>query len=162
MVRRMVCFGRQRTIDSSSLGRYPWPMEHPAKPKLLFSGNPQIAKGDGPMAVQSYLDAMPGWKSKIGHRIDQIAAQVYPEARKAVRWNTPLYGKEDGWIFSMYCYKNYVQLSFFRGVDLVPVPPGSSKVEGVRYFNIHEDDAFDEIRIAGWISQAVKQPGVKL
>lgn len=137
-------------------------MERHDQPRLLSSGNPQIAKGDGNLPVQAYLDAMPGWKRKIGHRLDQIMAQVYPDARKAVRWNTPLYGKADGWFFAIYCYRKYVQLTFFRGVDLVPVPPGSSRVEGVRYVNIHEDDALDEVLIADWISQAAKLPGVKL
>jgi len=137
-------------------------MEHDEHRKLLSSGNPQIAKGNGDVPVQAYLNAMPGWKSKIGHRIDQIVSQVYPDVRKAVRWNTPLYGKEDGWIFSIYCYKEYVQLTFFRGVDLVPVPPVGSKVEGVRYFNIREVDVLDEELIAVWISQATKLPGVEL
>jgi hypothetical protein len=61
----------------------------------------------------------------------------------------------------MYCYKTYVQLSFFRGVDLVPVPPGRSKVDGVRYFRINEEDVLDERLIAEWISQAAKLPGAK-
>ena len=151
----------KRTVDTGRLAPYLWPVEQQYPPKLLSSGNPQIAKGDGDMPVQIYLDAMPGWKSRIGHQLDRIVAEVYPGARKAVRWNTPLYGKEDGWFFSMYCYKTYVQLSFFRGVDLVPVPPGRSKVDGVRYFKIHENDALDERLIAGWISQAAKLPGVK-
>jgi hypothetical protein len=150
-----------RTVDTGSLAPYHWSVEQHYPPKLLSSGNPQIAKGNGDMPVQSYLDAMPGWKSRIGHQLDRIVAQVYPDVRKAVRWNTPLYGKEDGWFFSMYCYKTYVQLSFFRGVDLVPVPPGRSKVDGVRYFRIKEEDVLDERPIAEWISQAAKLPGAK-
>ena len=94
----------ERTVDTTRLAPYLWSVEQQYPPKLLSSGNPQIAKGDGDMPVQSYLDAMPGWKSRIGHQLDRIVAQVYPGARKAVRWNTPLYGKEDGWFFSMYCY----------------------------------------------------------
>jgi hypothetical protein len=139
----------KRTVDPGVLAPYLWPVEQHCPPKQLSSGNPQIGKGDGDMPVQSYLDAMPGWKSRIGHQLDRIVAQVYPDVRKAVRWNTPLYGKEDGWFFSICCCKTFVQLSFFRGVDLVPVPPGRSKVEGVRYFKIHENDALDENLIAG-------------
>jgi hypothetical protein len=150
-----------RTVDTGSLAPYHWSVEQHYPPKLLSSGNPQIAKGNGDMPVQSYLDAMPGWKSRIGHQLDRIVAQVYPDVRKAVRWNTPLYGKEDGWFFSIYCYKTFVQLSFFRGVDLVPVPPGRSKVDGVRYFRINEEDVLDERLIAEWISQAAKLPGAK-
>jgi hypothetical protein len=151
----------KRTVDTGSPAAYHWSVEQHYPPKLLSSGNPQIAKGNGDMPVQSYLDAMPGWKSRIGHQLDRIVAQVCPDVRKAVRWNTPLYGKEDGWFFSIYCYKTFVQLSFFRGVDLVPVPPGRSKVDGVRYFRINEEDVLDERLIAEWISQAAKLPGAK-
>ncbi|MFN4156183.1 MAG: DUF1801 domain-containing protein [Paracoccaceae bacterium] len=152
----------ERMLDRSNFRQYPWIMEHEDRPRLLSSGNPQIAKGDGDMPVQAYLDAMPGWKATIGRRLDQIVARVYPDARKAVRWNTPLYGKEDGWFFSIYCYRKYVQVTFFRGIDLVPVPPGRSKVEGVRYFDIHEDVSWNETLMTEWISQAIKLPGVKL
>ena len=38
--------------------------------KLLSGGNPQIAKADGDAPVQAYIAAMPGWKSKIGKRLD--------------------------------------------------------------------------------------------
>jgi hypothetical protein len=58
--------------------------------------------------------------------------------------------------------QKYVQLTFLRGADLDPVPPGESKVEGVRYFKIYEDDAWDAEMIANWIAQATKLPGVKL
>ena len=132
------------------------------KPKLLSSGNPQIPKGDGDAPVQAYIAAMPGWKSDIGRRVDAIFERVFPEVVKAVKWNTPFYGKEDGWIFSMYCYKRYVQLAFLRGTDLSPVPPGSSKTEGTRYLNIHEEDELDEDQIASWVKQASQLPGVKL
>lgn len=137
-------------------------MQDPAKPDLLSSGNPRIAKGDGDAPVQAYLDAMPGWKSAVGRRLDQLVMRSLPDVRKAVRWNTPLYGKADGWFLSIYCYKAYVQLTFFRGEDLVPMPPKESKVEGVRYFNIHESDAWDEPMMADWMAQAIKLPGVKL
>lgn len=133
-----------------------------AKPKLLSSGNPQIPKGDGDEAVQAYIAAMPGWKRDIGRRLNKIVERVYPEASRAVRWNTPLYGKDDGWFFSMYCYKRYVQLTFMRGTSLSPVPPGSSKTEGTRYFNIHETDKLNEALIESWVEQACRLPGVKL
>lgn len=137
-------------------------MQDSANPNLSSSGNPKIAKGDGDAPVKAYLDAMPGWKSGVGHRLDKIVVRSLPDVRKAVRWNTPLYGKDDGWFFAMFCYKKYVQLTFFRGEDLIPVPPKGSKVEGVRYFNIHESDAWDEAMMADWMAQAIKLPGVKL
>ncbi|WP_265499721.1 DUF1801 domain-containing protein [Paracoccus beibuensis] len=142
--------------------RYDRGMENQNRPRLLSSGNPQIAKGDGDAPVAAYLEAMPGWKRAIGRRLDRIAVATLPEVRKAVRWNTPLYGKEDGWFFAMYCYRDYLQLTFFRGTDLIPAPPRPSRVEGVRYLHIREDDALDETLIAEWMAQAVRLPGVAL
>lgn len=132
------------------------------EPKLLSSGNPQIPMGEGDAPVQAYIAAMPGWKRQIGRRIDAIVTRVCPDVQKAVKWNTPLYGNEDGRFFAMYCYKNYVQLTFMCGTSLTPVPPVSSKVDGTRYVNIHENDVLDEALIADWIVQASRLPGVKL
>ncbi|RCK38058.1 DUF1801 domain-containing protein [Thalassospira xiamenensis] len=132
------------------------------KAKLLSSTNPQIPKGDGNEPVQAYIAAMPDWKSDIGRRIDTLVEQVFPSVRKAVKWNTPLYGKEDGWFLAMYCYKKYVQITFMQGTSLTPMPPVTSKVEDIRYLNIHEDDQLDEAQLTDWIRQASKLPGKKL
>jgi hypothetical protein len=134
-------------------------MSDKTQPRLLSSGNPQIPKGEGDAPVQAYIAAMPGWKSDIGRRLDEIVVRVFPGVKKAVKWNTPLYGKDDGWFFAMYCYKKYIQLTFMRGTSLTPMPPGSSKMEGTRYFSIHEDEALDEAQIADWLRQAVTLPG---
>ena len=131
------------------------------RPKLLSSGNPQIAKGDGDAPVQAYIAAMPEWKSDVGRLIDDIVMRIVPDVKKAVKWNTPLYGKEDGWFLAMYCCKRYVQLTFMRGTSLDPAPPVESKIEGTRYFNIFEDDRPDEAQIANWVEQASQLPGEK-
>jgi MFS family permease len=59
------------------------------------------------------------------------------------------------------CYTKSVQLQFFRGTWLDPVPPKASKHDEVRYFDIHEDDDLDEDQLA-WIEQASKLPGEKM
>jgi hypothetical protein len=132
------------------------------KPTLLSSGNPQIQKGYGDGPVQEYIAAMPGWKSDIGQRVDEIVGKVVPTVQKAVKWNTPLYGKDDGYFMSMYCYKNFVQLAFMQGSSLQPVPPIASKVAGTRYLNIYEEDELDEAQIEDWVMQASKLPGERL
>jgi hypothetical protein len=137
-------------------------MTKKAEPELTSSGNPRIPKGDGDAPVQAYIDAMPGWKSDVGRRADAIVQRVFPAVRKAVKWNTPLYGKDDGWFLSMHCYTNHVQLAFLNGASLTPLPPKASKVEGVRYLDIREGDELDEDRIAAWIEQASGLPGAKL
>ena len=65
------------------------------KPALLAGGNPQIAKGHGDAPVQAYIAAMPGWKSDVGRRLDALIVRTVPGVRKAVKYNSPLYGAED-------------------------------------------------------------------
>ena len=112
--------------------------------------------------MQAYISAMPGWKSAIGVQINETVEKVFPDVRKQVRWNTPFYGKEDGWFLAMYCYKNYVQITFMTGSSLDPMPPKASKAEGVRYLDIHKGEALDKGRLADWVQQALKLPGQKL
>ena len=66
------------------------------EPKLLSGDNPQIPKGEGDGPVQAYIAAVPGWKQDICRRIDAIGTQQVPGVRKAVKWNSPLYGAPDG------------------------------------------------------------------
>lgn len=135
----------------------------PAKPALLSGGNPQIAKGYGDGPVQAYIAAMPGWKSDVGRRLDALIARTVPEVRKAVKWNSPLYGIEDGgWFLSLHCFTEYIKVAFFRGAALNPPPPVESKHKEVRYFHIHEDDRLDEDRFADWVKQASRLPGEKM
>ena len=130
------------------------------RPKLLSGGNPQIAKGDGDAPVQAYIAAMPGWKRAVGERLDALVHRAVPDARKAVKWNSPFYGIEGhGWFLSFHCYAKYVRLAFFRGVALKPPPPGISKLPAVRYLDIREDDALDEAQLSTWFAQAACLPG---
>ncbi|MEO0361866.1 MAG: DUF1801 domain-containing protein [Pseudomonadota bacterium] len=142
------------------------------KPKLLSGGNPQIPKGEGDGPVQAYIAAMPDWKRDVGRRIDDLVAREVPGVRKAVKWNSPFYGREDGggedgggedggWFLSFHVFTRYVKLTFFRGAALDPAPPEPSKHAEVRYFHIHEGEAFEE-RLADWVRQASRLPGEKL
>jgi len=133
-----------------------------AEPRLLAGGNPQIPKGDGDGPVQDYLAAMPEWKSALGSRLDELIVRTFPDVRKAVKWNQPFYGKEDGWFLSFRCFTKYVQLAFFRGTSLDPVPPKGSKHPEVRYLDIHEDDELDEAQFVAWVEQASALPGEKV
>jgi hypothetical protein len=60
-----------------------------------------------------------------------------------------------GWFLAFRCYTKYVQLQFFRGTSLDPVPPKASKHDEVRYFDISEDDDLDEDQLVSWTG---KQP----
>ena len=99
-----------------------------ARPPLLAGGNPQIAKADGDAPVQAYIAAMPGWKRDVGRRLDALIARTVPGVRKAVKWNSPLYGIEgQGWFLGVHCFTKYVKVAFFRGTSLRPVPPSSPR-----------------------------------
>ncbi|MFP5331651.1 MAG: DUF1801 domain-containing protein [Acidimicrobiia bacterium] len=124
-------------------------------PRLLSGGNPQIPKGEGDGPVQAYIAAMPGWKNALGRYLDDLIVRTVPTVHKAVKWNQPFYGFEgEGWFLGFRCFTKYVQLSFFRGTSLDPVPPKGSKHPEVRYFDIYEDDQLDEELLTSWIEQA--------
>ena len=126
---------------------------------LLSGGNPQIAKADGDAPVQAYISAMPGWKSDVGRRLDDLIVRTVPNVRKAVRWNSPWYGVEgEGWFLSYHVFTLYVKVTFLNGAALCPVPPGSGKDREARWADIHEGELDDE-EMARWVRQAAALPG---
>ena len=144
------------------------PGGHDAKPKkarggenaplLLSGGNPRIAKADGDAPVQAYIAAMPGWKRAIGKRLDALIVRNVPHVRKAVKWNSPMYGIEGrGFFLAFHTYTNYVKVTFFRGTSLRPAPGGGTSKEA-RWIDVHEDD-LDEAQMATWVKQAAALPG---
>lgn len=136
--------------------------EGSAPPKLLSGGNPQIPKGYDDAPVQAYIDAMPGWKHETGKKLDALIEKVVPGVAKAVKWNTPFYGMEEGsWFLSFHCFTKYIKVTFFRGTSLDPVPKGKSKHPEVRYLDIYEGK-LDEAQFTDWVRQASRLPGEKL
>jgi hypothetical protein len=139
------------------------PKAEVGQPVLLSGGNPQIAKGYGEAPVQAYIAAMPGWKSPLGARLDALITNAIPGVRKAVKWNSPLYGMEDNdWFLGIHVFTRYVKVAFFRGAALDPLPPGTSKQKEVRYLDIREDDELDETQFTAWVKQAAALPGEKM
>lgn len=129
-------------------------------PKLLSGGNPQIPKGDGDGPVEAYLEAMPGWKSPVGRRLDELVVEAVPSVRKAVRWNSPFYGVEgNGWFLSFHCFTTYVKVTFLNGSTLDPLPPEPSKDPTTRYLHIYEDGGLDEAQFTDWVRQASASTG---
>ena len=125
---------------------------------MLAGGNPQIAKAEGEVPVQAYIEAMPGWKRDVGRRLDALIVRNAPDVRKAVKWNSPFYGIEgQGWFASFHTFTNFVKVTFFQGVSLRPVPPGG-KSKDARWVDVHEGD-LDEEQLAAWVKQAAALPG---
>ena len=129
--------------------------------RLLAGGNPQVAKADGDAPVQAYIAAMPGWKRELGARLDAIISRAVPNVRKAVKWNSPLYGIEgQGWFLSFHVYTHYVKVTFFRGTSLQPVPPGGTpRSKDARWIDLREGDRLDERQFAAWVRQGAALPG---
>jgi hypothetical protein len=126
---------------------------------LLSGGNPQIAKADGDAPVQAYIAAMPGWKSAVGKRLDALIEKTLPGVRKAVKWNSPLYGADARSFFlGVHVYEKYIKVAFFRGAKLEPELPVGSKDPNTRYVHLFED-GFDEKQMASWVKQAAALPG---
>jgi len=127
---------------------------------ILKGGNPRIAKADGDAPVQAYIAKMPGWKRDIGKRLDALIMRAVPKARKAVKWNSPLYGIQgQGWFLGIHVYTHYVKVAFFNGASLKPLPPEASKSADTRYLDIREGDVLDEAQLAKWMKQAAALPG---
>ena len=132
-------------------------------PKLLSGGTPQIPKGFGDAPVQAWIAAVPGWKSAAMAKLDALVVANAPGVRKAVKWNSPLYGIEEGtWFMGVHAFDRYLKVSFFNGAALKPLPPETSKQKTVRYFHIREDEPIDEAQMADWIRQAAALPGEKM
>ena len=126
---------------------------------LLSGGNPQIPKGDGDAPGQEYIAAMPGWKSAVGKRLDELIIRAVPKVQKAVRWNSPFYGIEgQGWFLAFHVFTHYVKVTFLNGTSLEPLPPGPSKDKNTRYLDIREQ-GFDEAQFVKWVKQAAALPG---
>jgi hypothetical protein len=100
------------------------------------------------------------WKRDLGKRLDALIVRSVPGVQKAVKWNSPLYGRAgQGWFLSLHVFTRYMKVTFFRGQSLRPVPPGPSKNKDARYLDIHQDDELDEAQLAKWVKQAAALPG---
>jgi hypothetical protein len=131
------------------------------QPRFLSGGNPRIAKGDVDAPVRAYIAAMPGWKRDIGAQLDALIARTVPDVQKAVRWNSPFYGRpRQGCFLSTHCLTKYVKVTFFQGRALEPIASGGTPKSGeARWVDIYENDGFDEKQLASWIKQAAALPG---
>ena len=109
--------------------------------------------------IDKRIEELDGWRGETLARMRALILDEVPDAHLAVKWNQPFYGADEGWFLSFRCYTNYVQLQFFRGTSLDPMPPKASKHDEVRYLDIREDDDLDERRLASWIEQASRLPG---
>lgn len=154
--------GKPAKRGGNAAGKSPPAKAKTRKPALLSGDNPQIAKGSGDAPVQAYIAAIPGWKQQLARRLDALIERAVPGVHKAVKWNSPFYGLQDGvWFLSFHCYTRFVKVMFMRGAAFEPQPPGPSKHVDVRYYDIPEG-GLDEPQFTSWVKQAAKLPGMKM
>ncbi|WP_343602842.1 DUF1801 domain-containing protein [Roseateles sp.] len=130
---------------------------------LLAGGNPQIPKGHGDAPVQAYIAALTGWKQAVVRRLDALVTDAVPEVRKAVKYNSPLYGMDgETWFLGIHVMTRYVKVAFFNGRSLDPMPPVESKTAHARYLHVSEQDPLDEAVFIAWAKAASELPGEKM
>ncbi|WP_416762821.1 DUF1801 domain-containing protein [Roseateles sp. So40a] len=141
------------------------PSRKTAKPavKLLAGGNPQIAKGHGDAPVQAYIAALSDWRQDVVRHIDALVTREVPGVRKAVKWNSPLYGMDgETWFLGIHVMTRYVKVAFFNGKSLDPMPPVDSKTAHARYLHVSEQDPLDEAGFLAWVRAASEAPGERM
>ena len=132
-------------------------------PVLLSGGNPQIAKGEGDAPVQAYIAALPDWKQDVVRRLDALVVEAVPGVRKAVKWNSPLYGMDGAtWFLGIHVMTRYVKVAFFTGKSVDPMPPVDSKTAHARYLHVSEQAPLDEAAFVAWVQAASRIPGEKM
>ncbi len=110
--------------------------------------------------IDARIKELDDWRGKMLSHVRALIVRNVPNVRKAVKWNSPLYGIEgQGWFLGFHTFTHYVKVAFFRGTSLRPVPPGASKGKDTRYIDIHEGDELDEAQMANWVKQAAALPG---
>ena len=98
--------------------------------------------------------------SALGERLDNLIVRAVPDVQQGREMEPALLRpRRRGGFLAFRCYTNHIQLQFFRGTSLEPVPPKASKHDEVRYLDIHEDDYVDEAQLVSWIEQASRMPG---
>lgn len=120
-----------------------------------------VAKADGDAAVQAWIDLLPEWQSVRARRVDAMVTKSMRGAHKAVRWHGAWYGVPGGgWFLAMASFKAHLKLVFFDGASLTPPPPIAMATKPQRALDVREDDALDAERLAGWVRQARRLPGL--
>ena len=105
---------------------------------------------------------MPDWRRDVCVRLDAIITKAVPGVKKAVKWNSPFYGRiENSWFLSFHAFTRYVKVAFFNGASLKPQPGGKSEKARVRYYDVYEGE-LDEKQFTAWVKQAAKFPGEKM
>lgn len=127
--------------------------------KKAASGSVRLPKAEGAAPVRAYFAQVKPEHRAIGEAIDAMVVKLVPEARRAVKWSSPMWGVAGrGWFMAFGSFKRYAKVNFFRGTALKPVPPEGEGKE-MRSVNIPTLGELDKKQMAAWIRQAAAIPG---
>jgi hypothetical protein len=106
--------------------------------------------------VDEYAAAFPGWQAETIGAIRQIIREVAPKATESIKWAQPVW-EENGPMIWLKAYKNYVNVGFWRGVELSD-PKGLLEGEGslMRHVKINSLEDLNKPAIKRFVAQAAK------
>ena len=134
-------------------------VERSAKKAARAPGGGRADKGEGDAAHQAAIRKLPAPHRAMAEVLDAIVRREVPQARRAVKWGSPMWGVEGrGWFAAFGSFKGYAKVNFFSGAKLDPMPPEGAGKE-MRSVNIASMDALDEKQLASWVRQAAAIPG---
>lgn len=116
-----------------------------------------VATGDAP--VKGYIQSLPAAQRAIAKEFDALIATTLPGIQRCIKWGMSFYGLDNGWFVSCGGFADHVKITFLHGTKLKPVPPvGTGKY--TRGVDVERAADLDATRLASWIRQASKFPGL--
>jgi len=115
------------------------------------------AVGDEP--VRAYIASLPSPQRAICKRFDALIGKTLPGIQRCIKWGMSFYGLDNGWFVSCGGFVDHVKITFLHGTKLKPVPPvGTGKF--TRGVDVEREADLDERRLAAWLRQVAKFPGL--
>ena len=107
-------------------------------------------------SVDEYAASFPGWQAEAINSIQQIIREAAPKASESIKWAQPVW-EENGPMMWLKAYKTYVNLGFWRGVELTD-PKGLLEGTGdlMRHVKINSLEDLNKPAITKFAKQAAK------
>ena len=106
--------------------------------------------------VDEYAAGFPGWQAETIGAIRQIIREAAPKATESIKWAQPVW-EEKGPMIWLKAYKSYINLGFWRGVELTD-PKGLLEGDGslMRHVKINSLEDLNKPAIKRFVAQAAK------
>jgi len=106
-------------------------------------------------SVGAYISSLPRRQRAIAERLRAFLREAAPHARESIKWGQPVY-EVNGPFAYIKAHRNYVNLGFWRGIDLVD-PKGLLEGEGnkMRHVKISAPEEIDRESLLQFVRAAV-------